>query len=262
MRVCNFSSGSDGNSTYIETENTKILIDCGISCAQAVKNLNELGVNPYDIDAIFVTHEHYDHISGIDTFSSKYNTKVYAHSNCWSKLEDKLKKVTKINRHYFFDGRIDLKDISINNCNLSHDASHTLAYKVSDGKNQVSIITDLGIVTEEVIALAKGCPLVYIEANHDVETLQKNQNYSYYLKARILSQHGHLSNLQSAKAIEQFAINGTRQFVLSHLSKENNTPELAYNCVCKYLKTRDIVEGQHIRVAVANTSRGPVFRLS
>lgn len=261
MRICNFSSGSDGNCTYVETDNTKILIDAGISAALITKNLHEIGVNPFDIDGIFVSHEHFDHIKGIDVFSAKYNTKVFAHANCWQALEDKLKKVTSQNRHYFFDNYVELKNFNVFSCPVSHDAKYTVGYKVSDGKNQFAIITDLGIVTPDIIEFSKSCPLVYIEANHDVPTLQKNQNYSFYLKSRILSNHGHLSNNQSAQAIEQMAINGTRQFVLSHLSKENNTPEMAYNTICKYLQTKDIIEGTHIRIAVADITRGPIFRL-
>lgn len=262
MRVCNFSSGSDGNCTYFETENSKILIDAGISAALITKNLNELGVNPYDIDAIFVSHEHYDHIKGIDVFSAKYNTKVFAHANCWTVLEDKLKKVDSKNRHYFFDECVEISDAKVFCCPVSHDAKYTVGYKVADTKNQAAIITDLGFASPEVINLAKNCPLVYIEANHDVPTLQKNPNYSFYLKSRILSNHGHLSNNQSAEAIEQMALGGTRQFVLAHLSKENNTPDLAYNTICDYLCSKDIIEGTHIRIAIADTTRGPIFRLN
>ena len=261
MRICNFSSGSDGNSTYIESSNSKILIDAGISCAKIVENLNKLGVNPFEIDAIFVTHEHSDHISGIDTFSRKYNTKIYAHANCWLTLDSKLKKVEKLNRFNFFDSCISFKDLKIYNYPLSHDASFTVGYKIASENNSVSIVTDLGIITDDIIDFIKGSQLVYIESNHDVKTLQENPNYSYFLKSRILSSHGHLSNLQCAQAIEKLAVYGTKQFVLSHLSKENNTPDLAYNQVCDYLQTKDIIEGKHIRIAVATTEKGPIFRL-
>ena len=261
MRVCNFSSGSDGNCTYIESDNSKILIDAGISCTKIVQNLNVLGVNPYEIDAIFVTHDHSDHICGIDIFSMKYGCKVYAHSNCWVTLDNKLKKTDKTNRFHYFDNKFNFKDLQIHNCKLSHDASYTVGYKIIHNNNSTAIITDTGIINDEIIDFAKGCKLIYIESNHDIDMLHKNPNYSFFLKSRILSQHGHLSNLQCAKFIEQLAISGTKQFILSHLSKENNTPDLAYETVCNYLKSKDIIEGTHIRIAIASTSKGPVFKL-
>ena len=261
MRICNFSSGSDGNCTFIESDNSKILIDAGISCAKIVQNLNSLSINPFEIDAIFVTHDHYDHINGIDTFSLKYDCKVYSHSNCWSALDNKLKKVSKNNRYHFFDNKIIFNDLEIYNCKLFHDASHTIGYKICNKNNNVAIITDTGQISDEIINFAKGCKLIYIESNHDVEMLQRNPNYSYFLKSRILSNHGHLSNIQCAKFIEQAAINGTKQFILSHLSKENNTPDLAYNSVCEYLQSKDIIEGKHIRITVASTEKGPTFKL-
>ena len=261
MRICNFSSGSDGNCTYIETENSKILIDAGISCSKIVANLNSLGVSPYEIDAVFVTHEHSDHICGLDVFSVKYDIKIYAHSNCWQSLDGKLKKVDKKNRYHFFDNVVTIKDLQIFNHPLSHDAHFTVGYKIKNNQNSMAILTDLGSFDNQIINFATGCQLIYIESNHDVSTLQKNPNYSYFLKSRILSKHGHLSNEQCAEFIEKLSISGTKQFVLSHLSKENNSPDLAYNTICNYLQTKDIIEGKHIRIAVASTSRGPIFKL-
>ncbi len=261
MRICNLSSGSEGNSTYVEVGNTKLLVDGGLSASKLSQSLSKINVQASEIDAILISHEHYDHISGIDAFASKFKTKIYAHKKIWGLLDKKLFRTEQFQKNIFFSESFVIKDAFIQTHEVSHDATHTSAFTIGDGKNSFSIITDLGKIEKEVLNFASKSALVYIESNHDENMLRLNPKYSFFLKQRILSGQGHLSNFACAKAIENFAQNGTRQIVLSHLSKENNTPELAYNSVCSFLKDHGIIEGKHIKIDVATTEVGHMFKL-
>lgn len=262
IRVCNFSSGSEGNCTYIEVNNgTRILIDAGISASIIVSRLKLLKVDPSTIDGIIISHEHSDHIKGLDVFASKYNIPIYAHQSLWPALNKKLTRILSIYKQVFYSQTFNIKDAIIDSVPVSHDASHTSAFKVSNGESGVAIITDLGIYDQNVLALAQKCQVVYIESNHDEEMLRTNPNYPFHLKKRILSSKGHLSNTQCAGAIETMARNGTKQFVLSHLSKHNNTPDKAFQTVCAILASKGIIESKHIKIDIASTEIGNIFKI-
>lgn len=261
LRICNLSSGSEGNCTYVEINSTKILIDAGISAARIVAGLEKLNVKPTEINAVVVSHEHYDHVKGLDVFAGKYNINVYAHKNLWGDLNKKLSRVLSLYKHVFFDQPFVIGDATIESVEVPHDALHTSAFAVSDGTNAFSIITDLGEFDDNILSIAKNSALVFIESNHDVEMIRTNQKYSYHLKARILSKKGHLSNDQCALAIEKLSQMKARQFVLAHLSKENNHPDVAYQTVCSYLATKNIIEGKHIKIDIASTQMGNIFKI-
>jgi phosphoribosyl 1,2-cyclic phosphodiesterase len=269
LKICNFSSGSDGNCTYVEVFNsnnsleakpTRILIDAGISASNIVANLKKLSISPSDINAIIITHEHSDHIKGLDVFASKYGATIHAHQNLWGALNKKLTRTLSLQKKVFYSQDFEIGSAKIQSVQVSHDATHTSAFSISDGKNSVSIMTDLGEFDQEVLSVAFGSSVVYLESNHDEKMLRENQNYPFYLKSRILSTRGHLSNTQCAQAIEQLVQKGTKQFVLSHLSTHNNTPDLAYETVCAYLATKGIIEGKHLKIDVASTKIGSVFK--
>lgn len=259
IKVCNLSSGSDGNCTYVDVDGTKLLIDIGISAANVVAGLSRIGVNPQDIDAVLITHEHSDHIKGINVFAGKFGADVYAHRALWNHLNNKFTRILTNHKHIFYDQPFTIGNAKIDSVEVSHDAINTRAFCVSDGQNSFSIITDLGECTQSVLDMAQDSVLVYIESNHDVDLLRQNQNYSFHLKSRILSSRGHLSNVQCANVVEYLARRNTRQFVLSHLSKENNTPELAYQTVCAHLASKNIIEGTHVKIDVATTQVGKIF---
>lgn len=261
MRVCNLSSGSDGNCTLIETDQTKVLIDAGLSSSIIVSRLEKLGVKPNQIEAIIISHDHFDHTKGINVFAGKYKTKIYAHVKTWHQLETRFTRIENRQKHIFYDSDFQIKDLKIETIEVSHDAVYTCAFKLSSNSKVVCIATDLGEIPINVLNFLEKATLTYIEANHDPKLLAQNANYSYALKKRILSKHGHLSNEQCAKAIEHLALCGTTQFVLSHLSKENNSPLLAYTTISNYLAEKDIIEGKHIKIDVATTEIGTVFRL-
>lgn len=259
MRVINLASGSDGNLTYIESDNQKILLDMGLSCSETVKRLELIGVSPEQINAIIVSHEHSDHIKGIDIFASKFNKPVYAHQDVWTTLEDKIKKVETKNRKTF-EGDFTLNHLLISPVELPHDVK-CFGYSFIEGNNKLSVITDLGHVNDRILNSIKGSQIVYLEANYDRNMLLSGTKYPLALKRRIDGPNGHLSNIASAEVVEFLAKTGTRQVILSHLSKENNTPQLAFTSITTSLKNHDIIEGTDIRIDVALDIPTTIFRL-
>ena len=261
MRVCNLSSGSDGNLTYIDTNNARVILDAGLSAKEIEFRLSLLNVNPKSLDAILVTHEHIDHIKGIDALASKYNIPVYVHNKGYDALISKLKHFKDIKFVRFDDMDFDIKDLHITNFQLPHDSVYCSGYTFKENEKKVSILTDLGHTTSEVLSKIKGSTLVYLEANHDEEMLKQNPNYPFVLKQRILGKNGHLSNVSAAQVVKYLAENGTKQVMLSHLSTENNTPALAYKTICDYLKENGIIEGKNIKISTTSILPSNVFVL-
>lgn len=259
MRICNLSSGSDGNLTYLECGKTKVLIDDGLSCKETIKRLCLLGVSPVDIDAVLVTHEHTDHIKGIDNLCFKYNIPVYVHEDGLTSLENKLTKYIKLIP--FKDNGFEVGSIGVQSFAVPHDVKRCTGYSFYENQKKISIVTDLGHTTTEIIKNLAGSTLVYLEANHDVQTLINNPKYPFQLKQRILGENGHLSNKVSAETIYELLKSGTRQVVLSHLSTENNSPTLAYESVKLALEEHGVIEGTHIKIDVATLSPGAIFKL-
>lgn len=261
MRVCNLSSGSDGNLTYIESSGAKVLLDAGLSASEITKRLSLLKVTPYDINAILITHEHSDHIKGLDVFATKYNIPVYVHTKGYRALCSKLKKASEIKFVIFDDMDFMIGDLKVSNYELPHDSAYCSGFSFCENKKRVSILTDCGHTNPEVLSKISGSILVYLEANHDVEMLKNNPKYPEMLKRRILGNRGHLSNLSAAEVIEALANGGTKQIMLSHLSRENNTPELAYNTICEYLKQHGVIEGKDIKIATTSINPSYIFKI-
>ena len=224
MRVCNLGSGSDGNLTYIESARAKVLLDVGFSASEVTKRLALLQVAPEEIDAILITHEHLDHIKGLNVFASKYQIPVYIHTKGYYALISKLKNIDKIKFVQFDDLDFYIKDIQISNYCLSHDSEYCSGYSFVENSKKVSILTDLGYTNSEVLSKISGSTLVYLESNHDVDMLKNNPHYPLMLKQRILGRNGHLSNISAAEVIKKLVDSGTKQIMLSHLSTENNSP--------------------------------------
>ena len=259
MRIINLASGSKGNLTYLETDNTKILVDDGLSCQETVNRLSLLGVNPDDIDAIMVTHEHTDHTKGIDVFSKKFNKPVFAHEDVWLGLDGQLKNVKQENRK-LFTGDFSFKELIIRPVEVPHDVK-CYGFSFEENNKKISILTDLGHTNDKILQSISGSQLVYLEANYDRQRLYNSLKYPLSLQRRIDGPNGHLSNLASANAIERLVLSGTRQIVLSHLSEENNSPELAYQFICNELSKRGLNEGIDFKIDVASPKPGVVFRL-
>lgn len=242
IKFCSLSSGSSGNCQYIETENTKLLVDAGFSGKRIEQLLAAIDVNPKEIDGILVTHEHIDHVSGVGVLSRRYNIPIYANSNTWVGMTSIIKAVKDDNTKIFnTGGNFEIKDIGIHPIGVSHDAMEPVGYVIYYKKKKLSIITDTGWINENVRNEIKDSNLYFIESNHDVRML-RDGSYPWNLKKRIMSTHGHLSNDDAGNLMSDL-LGGRREIVLlAHLSQDNNIPELAYNTV------RDIIMSQGIDV--------------
>lgn len=263
MKAISLASGSKGNSYLITTKGSKILIDNGLSEKTLLEKLNALKVNPIDLDAIFITHEHTDHIKGLKTFLKKYPAKIYVHNDSAKFLDKELGGSLENEIIFYNNDQIILNDILIENFTQSHDSKHCCGFSVKDNEAVVSFSTDLGVMNSDILNHLKESNLVYLEANHDEKLLLDNPNYPVFLKQRILGNRGHLSNKTSSEVIEKLCTSGVRQIVLSHLSEENNSPSLAYNFIKNKLFENNIVEGEDIFIDVASQYRlGTAFNIT
>lgn len=221
MKVCVLSSGSKGNTTYIETNQAKILIDAGNSSKYILEKLTSLNVNPSDLDAILITHIHVDHVKGLPVLLKRINPCVYMTEKMYPYLD-------YIENYHLIDTEIfDIKDIHVEVIHTSHDTEDSLGYIINNEDKSLVYITDTGYINRKYFDLLSNRNLYIMESNHDVEMLN-NGKYPFELRQRILSDKGHLSNYDSAKYLAKFIGDKTKYILLAHLSEENNTEELAY----------------------------------
>lgn len=227
-RFCSLFSSSSGNCTYIGSSGGGVLIDAGVSAKQITLKLDCIGVSPADINAIFVTHEHTDHISGLRVFASKNNIPVFASEGTAEALEKNGTANGKFELNVIPEKGMECGGQFIFPFATSHDSAQSCGYTVTTSDDRkIAVATDTGIVTDEIRTAVEGCDLILAESNHDIGML-RNGSYPYMLKRRILSDVGHLSNLACSEFVTELVKNGTTRLVLGHLSKENNIPELAF----------------------------------
>ena len=234
MKVCVLSSGSKGNTTYIETKKTKILIDCGNSSRYIVNKLATLNVTPKDIDAILITHTHSDHIKGLSVFLKNINPTVYMTEKMYQHL-DFVK-----NYQFIKEDSFEVKDLKVEVIKTSHDAESSLGYIVTNQDKSVVYITDTGYINNKYYDLLSNKNIYIMESNHDIEMLN-NGTYPFELRKRILSDKGHLSNYDSAKYLAKFIGSNTKKIILAHLSEENNTEDLAMETLKERLNKENII---------------------
>lgn len=250
MRICQLASGSKGNSIYIESEKTRILIDAGLSALQIGKRLAIIGVEAQSLDAVFVTHEHSDHSRGIGPLSRRYGLPIYLHQATHAALP----KLGVIQEHFFDVGQtITFQDIEVNSFPITHDAVAPVGFTVATSQGKVGIVTDLGIATRLVQDRLHHCQVLVLETNHDEDMLREGP-YPWELKQRIRSNHGHLSNGDGAALLEQVMWDGLQAVFLAHLSETNNTPQLAQHSVSAVLSQQNICQPQMITGAPQQTS--------
>ncbi len=242
MHIVNLASGSKANSTLIETEKTKILIDAGLREKELERRLNEVGTSLSQINAIFVTHEHSDHIKALPTLAKKYDMQFFVHeelakSGLLQNINFKEQKLL-----CFSNNTAKVGDLLIEPFNISHDAVCPVGFVVSEfkSKSKAGFVTDLGIVTETVKNALSGSKIVFIESNHDKQMLLSG-NYPPRLKARIAGKYGHLSNAQALELADWLYKRGTKCFILSHLSENNNSPRIAYGEFANFFESQGLV---------------------
>lgn len=229
MRVSVLSSGSKGNTTYIETDNTKILIDIGNTPKYVKEKLEDFGVIPEQLDAILITHTHIDHVKGLKVFKNKYKVPVYITDIMYRSLD-------YIDDYKLLSDDFDIKDIHVTAIKTSHDTEDSRGYIISNNDKTIVYITDTGYINKKYFDILSNKNLYIMESNHDVEMLS-NSSYPFRLRQRILSDKGHLSNYDSAKYLSTFIGNNTKYILLAHLSEENNTKELAYETLISRLNS-------------------------
>lgn len=251
IRLCSLSSGSSGNCIYVGSENTGVLVDCGVSGKEIFENLKNIGVCTSTIKAILVTHEHSDHTKGVGVVSRKLNIPIYANSGTWAGMDGSIGAV-KAENIKLFDTKADfnINELNIKPYSIPHDAADPVGYSFTLGNKKVCIATDLGYFSDEVKSNIQQSDVVLLESNHDINMV-KVSHYPYFLKRRILSDVGHLSNEAAGNAVLDLMNTGVKRVLLGHLSKENNFPELAYQTVKNILEENKVVIGKDIELDVA-----------
>ena len=254
INLCSIASGSSGNSIYVGSEENGLLIDCGVSGKEILNGLKNIGICTSKIKGILVTHEHSDHIKSIGIVSRKLNIPIYANAATWANMDECIGKIKAENVKLFTTGQhFEIEDITIKAYDIPHDAAEPVGFCFfADGK-KASLATDLGFFSDNVRENIKGSDVILLESNHDVEMLMVGR-YPYFLKRRILSDHGHLSNEAAGKAVFELVNCGAKRILLGHLSKENNFPELAYETVKSILVSKGMKIGTDLELHLAPRS--------
>ena len=227
-------SGSTGNCFYIELCNHKFLIDMGIGVKRVKETLEKHNRNLEDVEAIFLTHGHSDHIKAYRAIGNNTNCKVYGHSSVMYSIRE-----INAGRVIIDDCFVLNDDLIVNSFSIPHDFVKTLGYCFECNGKRIAYLTDCGKLSKKLLSNFYGCPLVIIESNYDVDML-KNGPYPIELQNRIRSKYGHLSNDEAAEAVLELYEKGTRNFLLAHVSLHNNTFDLAYDTTKEKLKDKDI----------------------
>lgn len=233
MKVTNICSGSRGNCTLVVGDNTTMLVDIGLTCKRLELAFAGLGVATDKVDAILITHEHTDHISGLEVFVKKYpHVRIYVHPLVWDRLQVKFAFFrTYHNVHKFeYLTKFSVGEFSVVALENMHDSITCASFIIHAGGGKLGIATDLGVITDRQVDMLSMCKVVFLECNHD-KSMLNNCGYGYMQRQRIASANGHLSNEQCAKAAIRLVSKQTRVVVLSHISGQSNLPELAYGHV-------------------------------
>ena len=242
MRLCSIASGSSGNCIYVGSQNTHLLVDTGISKKRIDESLAELGIKGEELSGILITHEHSDHIQGLGVFSRKYEIPIFATKGTIEGIRS-YKGLGKVSDDLFHEVSKDeafaIGDLKVKPFAISHDANEPTGFRIEKEEKAVAVATDLGEYDAYTVANLKNLDAIVLEANHDVHMLEVGP-YPYYLKQRVLGNHGHLSNELSGRLLCNILHDKLKHIMLGHLSRENNYPELAYETVKLEVTMSDI----------------------
>lgn len=249
-RIYPICSSSQGNSTFIGTRGHGVLVDAGCAFRSLKNSLDLIDTKIEDIEAVFITHEHIDHIKGLEQIIKHTKLPIFAPLPSIEAMKERgiIPEDAQI-----FNARDGYKSAAFEvSCfKTSHDTADSVGYKIKFNGELFGVCTDTGIVTEEMRAALKGVSTVLIESNYDETMLRKNPNYPPDLKRRIMSAEGHLSNDDCAAFCETLVRGGTRRLILGHLSQENNTPATAKSCTKRFLEQRGIREEHDFTLSAA-----------
>ncbi len=258
-KICTLFSGSSGNCTYIGYKNSGILVDAGVSTKRIIAALENINVSLSTVKAVLITHTHCDHICGLKTLTKNYNIPIFASYDTLCDLEERSLV------HPNFKGIVleqngGAEDFEFTRFSTSHDSPGSSGYRIDlPGGTSAAVCTDLGVVTDEIRAALSGAQALVFESNHDVNMLEKNPNYPFHLKSRILGDNGHLSNGAAAAELGGFIKSGTTRITLSHLSRENNLPTLAKSTAEAALIAENMVNGSDYLLNVAPPAGGELI---
>ena len=252
ISICPLSSGSSGNSILIRSDSCAVLVDCGMTGKAAENELAQAGISPEKIDAIIVTHEHIDHISGVGIMCRRYKIPVYATLGTWKAMINSIGKIdTSLIRYIAAEVPFEICGTKFHPFSTSHDAAESIGLIFSKNGKYGAVATDLGTVTKHIFDLLSPCSIAVLEANHD-EVMLKNGSYPMHLKERILSDHGHLSNKLCGALCAKLVREGKlRQIMLGHLSTDNNTPRRAYETVANSIEATGFKVGEEVFLYIA-----------
>ena len=252
MRIVNLASGSKANCTFVSVNDTKILIDVGLSEKKLKAELEEIDEHLNEINAVLITHEHIDHIRSLKVLAKKYDIKFYLHKNLAD--SDFLNDISfKENALYkFVDEKFLIGDIEITPFDISHDAIAPVGFvaKAKGSKSKVAFLTDVGEINDKIKSVISGSKYVFLESNYD-ENMLENGVYPRPVKDRIAGRFGHLSNKDSLELAKYLYSTGTKCFVLSHLSENNNTAELAYLNYVNFFKAQGLTLDKDVFVRLS-----------
>lgn len=255
-QFCPLFSGSSGNCYFLSNNPGKgILIDAGVSAKRIGQAMNQMSISPAGIQAIFVTHEHIDHVNGLRVFASNIGCKVYSSAGTLQKLQEMGHLSIRFKAEVISDKGMEAAGMFIKPFSTPHDSTESVGYNIKmNDQKCAAIATDIGCITNEIRASLKGSNLVVIESNHDIGML-KNGRYPHFLKKRILSERGHLSNDCCAAELPRLIQEGASHIFLAHLSMENNLPQLAYQTALTALRDARMQENIDFKLDVAPVSR-------
>ena len=251
FNFCSLYSGSSGNSLFVESQNTKILVDAGVSSKKIEQALIDINVDPSTLDGILITHEHSDHVQGLGTFSRKFNLPVFVNKETLDAMPKQKDKIDEKNIKTFeVDDKFSIGDLDIKPFSIPHDAANPCGFNIFKDNKKISIATDIGHMNNYILKNLEESLFIMLEANYDPEVL-KCSSYPFKLKSRIAGPTGHLPNEMAGKTISYLLKSGLKNAMLGHLSKESNFPELAYKTVVDELITNNYDENS-LAISVAN----------
>lgn len=259
INICSLNSGSNANCYYVGNENEAVLIDTGLSCRETEKRMTGVGLSMDTVKAIFISHEHSDHVTGLAAISKKYQLPVYITEatlgNCKVPVDENLVQ-------YFQQTKpVNIGNLKITSFKKNHDAADAHSFMISGYGINIGVITDIGFACKKVIKYFGQCHAAFLESNY-CDTMLANGNYPYYLQERISSDVGHLSNAQAVELFKHYRSEHLQLLILSHLSKNNNKPELVENIFTPHAgSTKIIVASRYEASPVYRIEGSPVLTL-